>query len=107
VRDCAAFVSRKELAKDAPIMALKGFPNLKAEIVLTFASDILPAARKVLMANSAPQKMFHSLVGRDPDDVPDHDLYIAGFPCRWAAPYTCVIHPSMQKKTNGAFIKSI
>jgi len=64
---------------DAPIWALRA---LDMRYVHQFACDSWQAAETVILANSHPHKFFHDVCARNPADVPEHDVYVCGFPCQ-------------------------
>ena len=73
---------------EAPIQALK---NLDVDYEHIFCSDINPHVIKAIKANYSPNIIFGDPCGqfkcgditqRNIEDVPDIDLYVAGFPCQ-------------------------
>jgi DNA (cytosine-5)-methyltransferase 1 len=64
---------------EAPIQALE---RLKIPYRHFFSSDIDEKCRESIMANYSPDILFEDISKRDVRDLPDIDLYIAGFPCQ-------------------------
>jgi DNA (cytosine-5)-methyltransferase 1 len=64
---------------EAPIQALH---RLKIDYHHCFSSDIDTKCRESITANYSPDLLFDDISQRDVDDLPDIDLYVAGFPCQ-------------------------
>jgi site-specific DNA-cytosine methylase len=64
---------------EAPLLALR---RLAVPFRHRFASEINSCARRVLLANFAPDYLYHDVTMRSVRRVPKVDLYIAGFPCQ-------------------------
>jgi DNA (cytosine-5)-methyltransferase 1 len=64
---------------EAPIQALE---RLKIPYHHCFSSDIDEKCRESILANYSPDILFTDMKARDVDELPDIDLYIAGFPCQ-------------------------
>lgn len=64
---------------EAPIQALK---KLGIPYEHTFCSDIDKHVIQTIQKNYSPKKIFGDITTRDINDVPDIDLYVAGFPCQ-------------------------
>lgn len=65
---------------DAPIWALRqlGIPHAHA-----FSCDCWRPARSIIALNSQPAgPLFSDMIGRPLDAVPQHDVYVCGFPCQ-------------------------
>jgi DNA (cytosine-5)-methyltransferase 1 len=64
---------------ETPVMALK---RLGVSYEHTFSCDIDKSVKTQLLANFPAKKWYDDLMKRDNDEVPDTDLYVAGFPCQ-------------------------
>lgn len=64
---------------EAPICALR---SLGVSFTHEFSSDIDRGVRRNIEANYEPRVLFSDITQRDIADVPDIDLYVAGFPCQ-------------------------
>ncbi len=64
---------------EAPIQALR---QLKIPYTHCFSSDIDPYVIKSIKANYEPTIIFSDITQRNISEVPDIDLYVAGFPCQ-------------------------
>ena len=65
---------------DAPVFALQALGVRHRHV---FSCDIAPGPRKFISMNCAPEgPLFHDLLNRKPADVPAHNCYVAGFPCK-------------------------
>jgi DNA (cytosine-5)-methyltransferase 1 len=64
---------------EAPIQALE---RLGISYHHCFSSDIDEHCRSSIIANYSPDILFEDMTKRDTDDLPDIDLYVAGFPCQ-------------------------
>ena len=65
---------------DAPIWALRqlGIPHAHV-----FSCDCWHPARSIIAVNSQPAgPLFSNMIGRPLDAVPQHDVYVCGFPCQ-------------------------
>ena len=57
-------------------LELLGVPHVEV-----FASEICRPARELLQRNYSPRVLYTDVTKRNHADVPDMDLYMAGFPC--------------------------
>ena len=64
---------------EAPIQSLR---QLKIPHTHVFSSDIDPYVIQSIKANYEPEIVYGDINERDSTQVPDIDLYIAGFPCQ-------------------------
>lgn len=65
---------------EAPVWALRG---MGVKHTHAFSSDVWPAARKFLRANACPAgPIFEDMLARPLEQVPDHNVYVCGFPCK-------------------------
>ena len=64
---------------DTPIYALE---KLSIPYSHEWACDIDKYARQTIMANYNPKRLYTDMTTRDVNDLPDIDLYVAGFPCQ-------------------------
>jgi DNA (cytosine-5)-methyltransferase 1 len=64
---------------DTPIYALK---KISIPYSHEWACDIDKYARQTIMANYNPKRLYTDITTRDINDLPDIDLYVAGFPCQ-------------------------
>lgn len=62
---------------DAPIIALK---KMNVDFTYEFASEIDEKARKTLLENHSPKKLFNDMTIQR--KLPKVDIYICGFPCQ-------------------------
>lgn len=60
--------------------------KLEVRFKMMSACDVSPACRRLMRqchsGDAAPQRILRDILERDACDLPDHDLYIAGFPCQ-------------------------
>lgn len=68
---------------EAPIQALL---NLKIPFRHVFSSEIDKYCIESIKANYSPEFIFSDITTRNIDDIPNIDLYVAGFPCQ---PFSC------------------
>jgi site-specific DNA-cytosine methylase len=66
---------------DAPVFALKAL-QLPNGFRHTFCCDVDAKKRKFLQANSPSAQIHHDMLRRDHSQLPEHDLYVVGFPCK-------------------------
>lgn len=71
---------------EAPICALR---SLGVSFTHEFSSDIDASVRRNIEANYEPGVLFGDITTRDIADVPDIDLYVAGFPCQSFSKMNC------------------
>ena len=64
---------------EAPIQA---FENLDVEFKHVFSSDKDPHVQQMIRANFAGHHIYEDLTKRDHAQVPDCDVYVAGWPCQ-------------------------
>ncbi len=64
---------------EAPIQA---FENLDVECKHVFSSDKDPHVQQMVRANFAGHHIYEDLTKRDHAQVPDCDVYVAGWPCQ-------------------------
>ena len=64
---------------EAPIQA---FENLDVEFKHVFSSDKDPHVQQMVRANFAGHHIYEDLTKRDHAQVPDCDVYVAGWPCQ-------------------------
>lgn len=64
---------------EAPIQALR---KLRLAHHHCFSSDIDPYCRETILANYDPDLIFEDMSQRDESELPEIDLYVAGFPCQ-------------------------
>jgi len=64
---------------EAPIVALQA---LSIPYRHEWASEIDAACRSMINANHSPGVLFEDMTARNDDDLPEIDLYVAGFPCQ-------------------------
>lgn len=84
--------------------------GLHGKYVIEAACEIDPKCREVIKAchagNARPRRLYRDITARRPAGLPDHDLYVAGFPCQ---PFSCAgvgqgVHDS---KGRGLIIKHV
>ena len=74
---------------EAPIWALKAL-GLQHQHV--FSCDIDPRVRKFISATCRPSgPLYEDMLRRDRDSLPDHSVYVCGFPCK---PFSSLRHHS-------------
>jgi hypothetical protein len=60
--------------------------GLRGDFEMAFVCERDPHCRKLIAQchrrSSKPARVFNDITKRRPADLPDHDLYIAGFPCQ-------------------------
>jgi DNA (cytosine-5)-methyltransferase 1 len=60
--------------------------GLRGDFEMAFVCERDPHCRKLIeqchRRSSKPARVFNDITKRRPADLPDHDLYIAGFPCQ-------------------------
>ena len=66
---------------DAPVFALKAV-QLPSGFRHVFCCDVNAKKRKFLQANSPSAQIYHDMLRRDHRQLPEHDLYVVGFPCQ-------------------------
>lgn len=64
---------------EAPIQALK---QLGIPFVHKWSCEIDKYARQSILANYEPEILYEDITKRDHSQLPDVDLYVAGFPCQ-------------------------
>lgn len=64
---------------EAPIQALK---QLGIPFVHKWSCEIDKYARQSILANYEPETLYEDITKRDHSQLPDVDLYVAGFPCQ-------------------------
>jgi len=68
---------------EAPIEAIKKISSkYKINFKHIFSSDIDKFAIKYIKENHKPEYLFDDIKNRNIDDVPNIDIYVAGFPCQ-------------------------
>ena len=66
---------------DAPVFALKAL-QLPRGFQHVFCCDVDAKKRKFLQANSPSAQVYNDMLRRDHSQLPEHDLYVVGFPCK-------------------------
>ncbi len=70
---------------DAPVFALKAL-NMPVGFRHLFCSDVEAKKRSFLAANHPDATIYSNMLHRDHRQLPRHDMYICGFPCKpWSA----------------------
>ena len=64
---------------DMPILALEHFGIPYRHV---FASEVDNTARRFILGNFTPERMYGDIRERDNSRVPHVDLYVVGFPCQ-------------------------
>jgi site-specific DNA-cytosine methylase len=66
---------------DAPVFALRAL-QLPRGFQHVFCCDVDAKKRKFLQANSPSAQVYNDMLRRDHSQLPEHDLYVVGFPCK-------------------------
>ena len=64
---------------EAPILSLQAMRISHSHV---FSCERDAKKREYIYENFRPAHMFHDMCRRDPAAVPQHDLYVCGFPCK-------------------------
>jgi len=67
---------------EAPYIALSELIGTMVDIDHKFSCDNDPNVREMISVNFSPQIIYEDVFTRDQDDVPEVDIYTAGFPCQ-------------------------